>query len=794
MKKCILFLAFFFSCVSFSFSQEKTSGSKISILRKYDAVLGIEKNMKVVYEFQNKSYPSEIPVSEYGPITLTEAFDGYRKLAEQGNADALYALGNYYRNNEKIFRHHELAFGIFGILCQMDYVPGIHSLGYMYAEGLGTERNIEKAVACYEMAAREKFPNSLVNLAHLYFQGDGVPKDVEKGLALVEEAVQYKEESEGALVLADIYSEYVPYGDYLRKAERLYLKAEQLGNKNALGCLADFYDANGPKPDDAKEAEYYRKAVVHEAEVGQKIRSRQRELLQCLLEQEKNGSSDCYERIADIYTFYGRSNPDYKKYYEYLLKAAEGGNCNAMTTVGNAYASGNYFDEDKAKAACWLRKSYEGNPEIKITLYYLMNLYMNSIIGLPEYLRECIRDYNISGGAGFWEDYSVVKAEEAFSFFKKLADSKKTFPWENKSQRQAYYSVGFCYAKGIGTEKDMNLARQYGYQEPEKYIRTPEEYAEEKALYAAEQKSEIDSLLRKIKSGSAESKDYYEFAQKYLVTQSQRNMEKAYPYIVKACEMQNPAALNLLASWYKEGRYVQFSLEKAAELNIKSAELGNQWAIAEVKSIYRYGFGVEQDCDKEIEWAQKRDPLRVYDRDVERYLVESDVMEDPEPEEGDWFVMDEDSPMHREDFYFDGSTDSDEIGFYDYEVSKDSEYKAPHDLTVATNVLESFLSSFLSGGEEWKDHVYLEYSNEIMKATALNKFLKYRMQYVNKLKEFDISFNKEMMRIPAADKYHSIKVYIYLETFSGETESGYDDVMMFFSKEKGRWYVEQLPE
>lgn len=790
MKKCILSFSILLCCFVSSFAQNENSEGQVSLLRKYDAVLGVESTMKNSYEFQGKEYPSEIPVSEYGAITLTQAFEGYEKIASQDNPDAFYALGHFFRKTEYIYKHHEIAFKIFNALDQVGYVPGTHSLGYLYAEGLGTERDIQKAIACYEKAIEKKYSRSYVNLAYIYFDGNGVPKNLEKAFALINEGIKYFDEAEGSVILADMYVQYAPSYENLRKAEDLYRVAENLGNKEVYRKFAYLYDSEGPMPDDEKEAVYFRKMVEHDAARGLETRQRDNELLVNLLEQEKNGAKDSYDRIAAIYAPYGRTKPDYKKYYEYLLKAAEQGNAASMVTVGNAYSEGDYFQADKAKAAYWLSKAYETNPEMKMTIYYLIKIYRESIIGLGSYLKTRIENFYAIGDGGFWEDFSGVKPEDAFKFYKSFAEREVVFPWLEKEKLEAFYSVGYCYANGIGTEQNMELALQYGYVEPDKKIRTAEEYSAEKAEWLHEKEEELNELLEKANSNQATSRDYYELAQKITDNSSWSSLEKAYPYLVMACEMDNTAALCLLASWYKEGRYVESSAERSAELYLRAAELGDQWAIECVKNLYHYGFGVEQSCDKEIEWALKRDPKRVYDRDVERYLLDSQIpaSNKTKPSKNWW----EEESVLSESLTVESDEES-KPDFFDFEISKHSKYSAPKDLTDPAEVLAAFLSSFLSGGEEWKEFVDADYDDEELEKETYGKFYEYRELFLDQFKEIDFAFNK-ISDVSRKSGFIDIRVYIYLETLDGEQEDGYDEVSMYYRNDTDRWYVEELPQ
>jgi TPR repeat protein len=71
------------------------------------------------------------------------AFAGFKKLAEQGNADAQYVLG------------------------------------LMYDAGRGTPKDERQAVTWYRKAAEQGYASAQLNLGLMYISGQGVSKDVQ---------------------------------------------------------------------------------------------------------------------------------------------------------------------------------------------------------------------------------------------------------------------------------------------------------------------------------------------------------------------------------------------------------------------------------------------------------------------------------------------------------------------------------------------------------------------------------------------------------------------------------------
>lgn len=102
-------------------------------------------------------------------------------------------------------------------------------------------------------------------LADAFWEGDGVPQDYKKAFMLSEKLAA-KDNSQGLLNLAYMYCKGIECEVDLLKAERLYLRAAELGDPEAYGMLAEVYIYGmGPvKQDLFRGLEYAYKSVHSE--------------------------------------------------------------------------------------------------------------------------------------------------------------------------------------------------------------------------------------------------------------------------------------------------------------------------------------------------------------------------------------------------------------------------------------------------------------------------------------------------------------------------------------------------
>ncbi len=102
-----------------------------------------------------------------------------RSLAEDGDRDAQYFLGNIYFYPEYGVQDFERAFYWFQSAARQGHVEATHKIGIMYSRGSYVVADKEKAVAWYKKAAEAGSAPAQFDLAYRYQSGRGARQDLE---------------------------------------------------------------------------------------------------------------------------------------------------------------------------------------------------------------------------------------------------------------------------------------------------------------------------------------------------------------------------------------------------------------------------------------------------------------------------------------------------------------------------------------------------------------------------------------------------------------------------------------
>lgn len=112
---------------------------------------------------------------------LPQALQIFRQLAQSGNADAQFRLGELYLSSEVTTKDAVKACNWFERAADQGHVQAFHALADCYLEGEGREQNTDTAVYLYGSAAESGLVKSQYQLARMYATGSGVPKNAERG-------------------------------------------------------------------------------------------------------------------------------------------------------------------------------------------------------------------------------------------------------------------------------------------------------------------------------------------------------------------------------------------------------------------------------------------------------------------------------------------------------------------------------------------------------------------------------------------------------------------------------------
>jgi hypothetical protein len=108
------------------------------------------------------------------------AFDEFRTLALNGDADAQYRLGDMYAKGEGVRQDFQQAFNWYLRAASQDEPRGQFEVAEAYEQGRGVAQDSKKAAAWYLTAAEHGNPKAQYAIGLLYAKGSNMPLDLVK--------------------------------------------------------------------------------------------------------------------------------------------------------------------------------------------------------------------------------------------------------------------------------------------------------------------------------------------------------------------------------------------------------------------------------------------------------------------------------------------------------------------------------------------------------------------------------------------------------------------------------------
>lgn len=339
------------------------------------------------------------------------------------------------------------------------------------------EKNYKEALKWFEKGMKAGDPFCEFMLGKAYYEGNITKKNVEKGFDLISYAANSDNEH-AQLYLYYIYKERKP-----EIAEEWLKKAGRNGNKKALDILIsknngtnNVYEwleikaEKGDKKAAIEMAKYYllpNKKDLNKAlnfadiadEEGNEIKN-----IINLQKQADSGDTDAMIKIGNYYKKGHTVDRDPVIARQYLEKAANAGNLEAMKTlvknrldVNDPNFDGEIVnDENFIKFLVTL--SQQPNPEVEYLLeaaqFYMDHGNTNEAFSWWE------KASGIGDGTGY---YNIAKAYDEGNGIGK--DSQKGFEYYSKAAEkghpEAMYKLGIYYETGINGEKNIEKAKEW---------------------------------------------------------------------------------------------------------------------------------------------------------------------------------------------------------------------------------------------------------------------------------------------------------------------------------------------
>jgi TPR repeat protein len=212
----------------------------------------------------------QLSAQSYGPATtqLGDLYrDGDHKLQDYGRAYTLYSLafeqghdaadmriGSMFRHGWGVPQDLDAARAIFLKYANLGDVSAAYKLAQVMEEQAPEGEFPKEALPWYQRAATARHAGARLRMALLYLEGQVVTQDIERALSEFR-ALDEAEYRQASRSLGDLHRD----GEYLERdhveAERLYLRALDLGDESSKMRLADLYAKGDPEVLDFAKAE-----------------------------------------------------------------------------------------------------------------------------------------------------------------------------------------------------------------------------------------------------------------------------------------------------------------------------------------------------------------------------------------------------------------------------------------------------------------------------------------------------------------------------------------------------------
>ena len=113
-------------------------------------------------------------ISHYNNQNYNQAFNIFKKLAEQGDAAAQFNLGYMFSNGQGVRQDYGQAVSWYRKAAEQGNANAQTNLGLMYAEGKGVRQDYAQAVAWYRKAYAQGEAKAAYNIGVRYHNGQGV--------------------------------------------------------------------------------------------------------------------------------------------------------------------------------------------------------------------------------------------------------------------------------------------------------------------------------------------------------------------------------------------------------------------------------------------------------------------------------------------------------------------------------------------------------------------------------------------------------------------------------------------
>ena len=199
----------------------------------------------------------------YEQERYVEAFEAFRPLGQQGNADAQYRLGLMYEHGRGVDQDATKAAEWYRKAAELEHPQARTNLGSLYYHGRGVERDLAQALRWYQMAADQGRAVAQTNLGSMYESGTGVEANAARAADYYRLAAD-QGNAEAQYALGGLYAAGNGVKQDDKRAARLIHKAARQEHADAQNKLAGLYAAGrGVKQNATRASEWFRAAAAN---------------------------------------------------------------------------------------------------------------------------------------------------------------------------------------------------------------------------------------------------------------------------------------------------------------------------------------------------------------------------------------------------------------------------------------------------------------------------------------------------------------------------------------------------
>ncbi len=365
------------------------------------------------------------------PVDSVMVLHYYTLASQNGNADAMCYLGDYYRDGRYVGgRNCERAAELFHQAAEMGDDGGCYYMGRSYLEGCGVVQDTSLAFPWLWKAAAMKEANAMAALADIYNNEHSPYANPDSNLYYYVQAA-----NNGHGRSARMVGKYLLHAGQFGTATDYLYKGAVARDDSAMVALADcMLQGIGFKEPDAQAAY----SVYHAASTY--------------------GNAEAYSRMGQMLLYGVGIDSDEALGKSYLDTAARSGNAVAMRVLSQCYANGWGCSPDSAIALNWIQKAAEANDIAAINQYAEM---CASGEGAPKDEAKAFQLYSKGHELGSTTSYLgmgqcyeegigvTLNSQKAFEIYTEVA---------NADVAQGWVMLGLCYVNGIYVEENMESA------------------------------------------------------------------------------------------------------------------------------------------------------------------------------------------------------------------------------------------------------------------------------------------------------------------------------------------------